>query len=307
MIRIDRTVVTAPTDLTDKEGIGQVELAEVVAWIQAGRGAERPKFRAYKVASVGLALEKLFAGKCAYCESRYTKTQPVDVEHWRPKAEVEGDDGKALPGYEWLAANWTNLLPSCIDCNRQRNQTVIRWKNNALAEERKKQGKGNQFPLIDETKRVNSPVGDLALESPLLLNPCFDDPAEFLRFRDDGVVVPKVNEPKTAQEKDAQARALKSIEVYALNRKALVDERKERLLLLRSRFDLILELVRLENRMEKHVQSNPALTEPYAWLQIVKDLREREIAVLEAWTKPQQPYALMASQFVVEFLSNLQR
>ena len=45
-----------------------------------------------KDAEVKAALEKLFYGKCAYCETFYSVQAPVDVEHYRPKSAVEGDD-----------------------------------------------------------------------------------------------------------------------------------------------------------------------------------------------------------------------
>jgi hypothetical protein len=100
---------------------------------------------------------------------------------------------------------------------------------------------------------------------------------------------------------------LKSIEVYALNRKGLVDERRERLLLVRSKFDLIISLVELESQLEQHVDTNSRLKEEAeTWLQCVKDLREREIDNLMIFTEPSQPYGLMARQFILEFLEAIQ-
>src|SRR5262249_38675962 len=77
-------------------------------------------------------LIRLFNGKCAYCESKFTVSQPGDVEHFRPKGRVVDDNFKPIrvqhptkgeiehPGYYWLAYEWKNLLPSCADCNRFR-------------------------------------------------------------------------------------------------------------------------------------------------------------------------------------------
>ena len=70
-----------------------------------------------------------FSGKCAYCESQISADQPGDVEHFRPKGRVMGEDGKPVliklgnkevphPGYYWLAYDWRNLLPACARCNR---------------------------------------------------------------------------------------------------------------------------------------------------------------------------------------------
>ena len=55
-------------------------------------------FNAYGNDAVKAALEKLFHGKCSYCESHYSATQPIDVEHYRPK--------NVGTGYFWMAAVW---------------------------------------------------------------------------------------------------------------------------------------------------------------------------------------------------------
>ncbi|MEF9674035.1 hypothetical protein QNM99_25505 [Pseudomonas sp. PCH446] len=46
----------------------------------------------------------------------------MDVEHYRPKGAVSED--ASHPGYWWVAMDWDNLLPSCIDCNRKRKQVT---------------------------------------------------------------------------------------------------------------------------------------------------------------------------------------
>lgn len=127
MIRVRRD--QPPSVLTDEDGPGLRERAEAEAayaeYLEAIQdGAEDKGFKfsfsVYKHADVKERLEELFHGKCAYCESRYSSTRPMDVEHYRPKGRVAESEGH--PGYYWLAAEWTNLLPSCIDCNRRRNQ-----------------------------------------------------------------------------------------------------------------------------------------------------------------------------------------
>src|SRR5262245_40081226 len=77
-------------------------------------------------------LLKLFNGKCAYCETDIESNQPGDVEHFRPKGRVVDEEFEPIrinhpkwgemdhPGYFWLAYEWDNLFPSCIDCNRYR-------------------------------------------------------------------------------------------------------------------------------------------------------------------------------------------
>jgi hypothetical protein len=71
------------------------------------------------------SLKSYFAAKCAYCESSFDAVAWGDVEHYRPKRGVSGEDHR---GYYWLAYNERNLLPSCQLCNQGK-------------------GKRNQFPI----------------------------------------------------------------------------------------------------------------------------------------------------------------
>ena len=69
------------------------------------------QFSVYKHPSVVEALNVLFSGKCAYCESFYEKTQKMDVEHYRPKGAYYDERGQiCYPGYYWLAADWDTAL-----------------------------------------------------------------------------------------------------------------------------------------------------------------------------------------------------
>jgi hypothetical protein len=298
MIHRERKLEPHPKELTDANGIGKKELAKVIAWLKTGAKTDtRPDFKAYKSASVTIGLERLFQGKCAYCESTYTRTQPVDIEHWRPKAEVVDGAGRTVLGYPWLAMAWENLLPSCIDCNRARKQQVLRpATNGGLQWTEVLQGKANQFPLADEKKRATKYTADLGLEQPLLLDPCTDDPANFFRFEEDGVVVPRIEKPKTTAEKLIRQRALASIDVYALNRKGLVDERKERTLLLRARFQLITSLVNLEGT-----------TRDRKMKEVLHSLIDSEIEQLVQLSDVRQPYSLLTQQLVTKYLLDLKR
>lgn len=122
-------------------------------------------------------------------------------------------DGKLRkPGYYWLAATWSNLLPSCIDCNRARTQEF-------LDEDPRVAGKANKFPIADEAKRARRP-GQEIHEERLLLHPCLDDPDVQLVFLDKGEVYPKVDGAGMAS-----PMAICSIDIYGLNRKGLVGAR----------------------------------------------------------------------------------
>lgn len=313
MIARNRNAVAPPPDLIEPSGIGLTEIAAFERWLDGNRMGPRPAFKAYKEASVVRSLERLFAGKCAYCETRYSRTQPMDVEHWRPKAEVVVIDAmgkrQTVPGYEWLAAKWENLLPACSDCNRSRTQKILRVNpvssphQPALKVEEIVIGKGNLFPLADESRRAKNHRQDLRAEAPLLLDPCKDDPAKFLHFRPDGVVVPDSSLKPASR---PWARASASIEVFALNRKALVQERRERLVLLRSRFKLIEALIALA----KKVHAGAGKTPTREWREIhaaMLDLIQSEITSLNYHKRPEQPYALMMTQYIGEFLAGIVR
>jgi uncharacterized protein (TIGR02646 family) len=139
-------------------------------------------FKAYKHPDVKAALELLFHNKCAYCETRYGTTHPVEIEHWRPKGEVRTPNGiKIRPGFYWLAAEWDNLLPSCIDCNRARTQELPDRSKKVL-------GKANQFP-VDHPNPTH--IKDIECSAPLLLNPCLDDPSQHIEFLKEGVLRPQ--------------------------------------------------------------------------------------------------------------------
>lgn len=141
-------------------------------------------------------LERLFHKKCAYCESSYGQLHPVEVEHYRPKGRVMGDDGNPVevdhpvkghirhPGYYWLAYDWANLFPSCIDCNRARRHGT----------DKAKAGKADRFP-VDGFRAIGP--GDEKKERALLLNPSESDPAldpaMHLEFEPDGTVKGKTD------------------------------------------------------------------------------------------------------------------
>lgn len=63
--------------------------------------------------TVTLALKGLYNNKCAYCEKMCYYPR---VEHFRPKGRVIGNQ-PLKNGYYWLCYEWTNLLPSCHECN----------------------------------------------------------------------------------------------------------------------------------------------------------------------------------------------
>jgi uncharacterized protein (TIGR02646 family) len=213
----------APADLEKKIG-GETELERARKHFVVAKKSKGFTFSVYSEPGVRKALRSLFHGKCAYCEAFYDDTQTEDVEHFRPKGRIDTPSGKLYPGYWWLAATWSNLLPSCARCNRR--NTVKLYDGSTVHI-----GKGNRFPIDDETKRARK-ENDESKELELLINPCVDDPKEYFQFEVKDQIC--LIRPRTAIEMElAYRRASTSIEVYGLNRAGLVKQRSRYLLRLR--------------------------------------------------------------------------
>jgi uncharacterized protein (TIGR02646 family) len=167
----------------------------------------------YRDADVKAALEELFFGKCAYCETGGLVGFAWDVEHFRPKGRVAEDP--THPGYYWLAYTWSNLYPSCVFCNQRRADKPT-YSDPTLG---RAVGKLDQFPLEDHSLRVMNPTGDLATERPAIVDPCVDDPSGHLVFTPDGSV----------RSAPGSTKGQKSIDVFGLNRKRLLRGRRDAL------------------------------------------------------------------------------
>lgn len=142
-------------------------------------------------------LNKLYYGKCAYCESFSEPASTIEVDHYRPTSK-----------YRWLAFEWSNLLPACKKCNSK---------------------KSNRFPLQDEKLKFNSSNGDnykvdsktlMDKEKPLLLNPELDNPTDHL------VYTPPYGEIAS---KSDSLKGEKTIEICGLNRDGLQEAYKRQI------------------------------------------------------------------------------
>ncbi len=201
MIRVK--LPDTPPELVEQ---GATELEEARAHFHDPANAGKPfPFGAYKLTQVKDALNITFHFKCAYCESYFGATQPLDVEHFRPKSGVLVGTELVWGVYYWLAASWGNLLPSCTDCNRPRKQTLPDGTERTL-------GKANQFPISSEGRRA-AKEGDERRESRLLVHPCLDHPSKHLVFEPKGIVSWKTRKGE------------ESVRVYALLRRGLVQAR----------------------------------------------------------------------------------
>lgn len=306
---VPRTDAAAPGALGGLGKDGRTEL-ERARDHQAAGAADSFPFAVYKADEVKLRLEKLFHGKCAYCETVYASSAPVDVEHYRPKGRVEGVDGH--PGYWWLAMDWDNLLPSCIDCNRRRRQKTPKGDASLAALDRDardfrasavvQSGKKDAFPVSGVHARTEE--DDLALEGALLLNPCRDDPAEHIHFhvgREQliGLVLPKAGEAGGDQ-MNGSVRGAVSIQVYGLNRLGLVQERTRVLRQLDFLETLVVELGGIADDLEATGGATSA-----AMVRRLRTLQDMILERLAEMAAPTAPYSAMVAAWMAAFRARL--
>lgn len=350
MIRIERSAVAVPASLAEgRESAGSTELKKVEAHMaaEAKARADDPTherktfaFAAYKASDVKTALEQLFRGKCAYCEGFYSSSHPIDVEHYRPKSEVEGVPDH--DGYWWLAMDWENLLPSCIDCNRRRFQTTP-TRTDAIfgadgfgisGAKTIKSGKAAAFPLADEKTRAWRRGPDLKTEDRLLLDPTRDEPADHLVFHADPLHPVSLVLAKTTGKGDGRlyaevaagdlverariegfsAKGAVSINVYGLNRLGLVQARTkvlrnlQFLVLMLERIEEVVSLVdeRIARRGKVGRFARGATAEDEVLFATVssrlKQLRDAIRADVRRQVAPDAPYSAAARAWVSAFI-----
>jgi len=266
--------------LSAKGRDGLSERQRAVGYYRDKTVSKKPTFSKYKSQIAKEQLNELFHKKCAYCESRYAHVTPMDVEHFRPKSGYLDPNGKLVqPGYYWLAAEWDNLLPSCVDCNRARKQNRV---SATGAHSTKTVGKENHFPLAPGSRRAKKP-NEHKDEVALLLDPCGGDSlAKHLQFTDQGYVM-----AHPGKEEKAQSKGLNTIEVCALDRADLVAERLSWLKRLKSEMKHACE-------GEKSARKYPEDTD---FPKQIKDSLE----TLGTLSGPDEPYVAMSTDFIRRF------
>ncbi len=124
-------------------------------------------------ADVRGALYAMSGPQCAYCLSPLTRSDPGDVDHFRPKSAVE--ENRQHDGYWWLAYDFDNLLLACQKCNRI--------------------CKRHQFPVKGNRHFTYAQQKSLPWERRLLLNPVLDDVDSWLTLDMDDRLYPIVLAP----------------------------------------------------------------------------------------------------------------
>jgi uncharacterized protein (TIGR02646 family) len=304
MRKVDRRAVEVPASLVPhregrkRQSKGAIELERNTLFFE-GKKPTKPNgdpitamsFDAYGEDSVKTALHALFHGKCAYCESSYESTAPVDVEHFRPKGRVAEDENH--PGYWWLAADWDNLLPSCIDCNRRRRQRLTGPDGSTSDAST---GKQDQFPVLGH--HLTDRALGIETEQPLLIDPCRDDPARHLGYRVVSDPLLALILPQDAP--DALQRGEAAIRVHGLNRLALVQERTR---LLR-RLDLLRTvLARLDEAAALISTSpDPAVRQALTPIDLAVSRLLDDIRAMAADT---EPYSTLVAQWLHHWAKDL--
>lgn len=248
------------------------------------------KFRNYKAPDVKRALRQLAGGNCAYCESKIGAVGAREVEHYRPKGGIANLD--LHTGYWWLAHQWDNLLPTCRDCNKSLRQHIVTagmTEAEVLELQGKRAaesfGKASQFEIRGQ-RAVGSGC-NLALEDPLLIDPCRNDPSHHVTW--DFSVELTLIEPVFANGNYSVYGAY-TIKTCALNRAELVLDRIPALRPMR------VIRTRLINRLNR-------------WNGDAGELADilLECETLSSFAEHDQPYAGMAAAFIRDFQDELSR
>jgi uncharacterized protein (TIGR02646 family) len=262
MIKVTKDFLAIPAQLSANSTLQQTEAAIAAQDGNLYKGH-------YKHDSVKVALNAIYHKKCAYCESKITQGAPLQVEHFRPKAEVDPIDllpHESHQGYYWLGNEWSNLLWSCQNCNQQG-------------------AKGNRFPI--KGVRVLVHPGDVSHhfalhptlqdEVPLLINPELVDPANHLSLDKNGVIIGTSEFGTT------------SIDIYKLNRDELII----------SRLKIINEIVKDINHQLQE-RFDPSLAHPLNEIQFQRQMSHIFEKII-AGQMPQTAYSFVYISIVLYF------
>jgi uncharacterized protein (TIGR02646 family) len=218
---VDISPLEFPNDWQAKANKALNDLRAEIAKAEADALAEGKDIAAARKAAItdGLAsrshvwqelapyLAKLLNKKCWYSES-LNPSADKNVDHFRPKNRILEDPSH--DGYWWLAFDWRNFRYSS------------QWSNQRRIDRRSQTagGKRDHFPLLDGCSRAMLEADDIDAELPTLLDPTDPDDWKLLTFRPDGRTTAAANDGTNHE------RAMVSIEVYHLDSKELVDDRR---------------------------------------------------------------------------------
>lgn len=170
-------------------------------------------------------LAKMSHDKCWYSEAKCAAAH-FDVDHFRPKFKAKRTiDLVDADGYEWLAFDWKNFRLSAQHCNRlnknESGDTV---------------GKGNWFPLLEDSPKANWDNRCIEDEKVTLIDPTIKADLSFIDFDDRGEFI-----PSQLCVGDARFRIEQSAIIYGLNFEKLREARFNAMLHVKQLYEDILE------------------------------------------------------------------
>ncbi len=306
MRKVDRSAIPVPSSLSDAQGVGDRERKRAATHYallereelgpkneptnQPVRDGEKSSvkrfnFSAYKEPDVKEALDNLFHGKCAYCESKYDAVMPGHVEHYRPKNRVLEDS--AHTGYWWLASEWTNLLPSCAHCNGNNYHEVHLIQNEEPYSQRTRGaayllGKLDYFP-IGATRAYNS-SDSLDGESPQILDPTRTDPSDHI----DWVFNNHLSLISARQINGApDPLGYTTYRLLGLNRQKLVEQRTELML------TVLLKLEDIQDDLQMAAETSDKTVRDRLIRRAIRDIDNVQLSA-----SPNQPYSMMVRSLI---------
>lgn len=215
-------------------------------------------------------LSKMSYGKCWYSESPDPQSF-FDVDHFRPKAEAQRDEGGAKDsGYPWLAFDWDNFRYSAGRSNRH-----------SIDEEAEEVvGKGSWFPLCQGSPCATWDNRTVAAERPVLLDPTNVGDMRLVKIGSAGSVEPSGICVGTNRE-----RVAKSVKYYGLDLPALKEARLQVMREVQEMLDVLLQTVETANAVPPAADRLPV---------------PQQADLITAKTMPNSPYALAARSRLIE-------
>jgi hypothetical protein len=183
VLAIDRHDEPAPACLSDERTASAREALRLVFAITSGMVAQTRVSmhgHAFVDAELQASLERLFGGRCAFCE-RTVPTKPYrfrPTEEAGPTAQAHADDGdRAHLYYTWLTNSWDNIYPLCEGCQpAEASVFPVRGRRCPLparhdVESYVEQPAGTWRTVPDETSILLDPCGNEDLRRHLLVLP----------------------------------------------------------------------------------------------------------------------------------------
>lgn len=205
-------------------------------------------------------LFKTFSGKCIFCERKVDEAVNRRILHYRP---YDFDSEPPDNYYFWLHWQWPNIYPACLGCYWEYPKS---WQRFMID--------GRRPDLANDTLDTLYNVQALfKIESPILVDPCFDNPADHIQF-----IWNRAGNSVTVKGKTKRGRATVAQLKVSLNDSDLCGERA-------------IEAEALWEEFEKARQEPSGAT----------------IGKLGEWCENYQPFAGMKRQFLQQWLRTADR